>query len=115
MAEPYAIITEPPSAPTRRRVSSLWKGQTDGNDIEAENEKRFACLCRTVLKLGGYIVLLADVFMLNECLVAFCELGFDVMPYRYELMFSSDSVPNRSMFGFPKNAAQYDVLGKRAG
>lgn len=51
--------------------------------------------------------------MLNEWMVAFWECGFDGIAYSYAFVYSSESVPNQSMSGVPKIAAQYAVLGKR--
>lgn len=51
----------------------------------------------------------------NLCRFAFCELRFKVTPQPYAFVYSADSVPNRSMSGTSKNAAQHAVFAYRAG
>lgn len=113
-AKPDANTTKPPPALKHSRVSSLWMCRTNKNHIEEGAVERFACICKIIFNPGDYVVLLADFVRLNEWMVAFCELWIDGFLYPYACVYSSDSVPNQSMSGYPKKSAQYGGLANRA-
>lgn len=76
MAKTDTIITELPSAPNRNLVLAQRKRRTVRDETEAEHLKRPASMCKMTLNPGGYVIFLADFFMLNEWMVKFCGLDF---------------------------------------
>lgn len=110
-----AVFTEPPSAPNRSCISSAWKRCIEEDQVGKLDVTNSAYYCGRVLKPGGYIIHLADFFMVDEWLLAFRKSCFNVMPYPYVFMYSSETVPKRMVSGFPRNVVQYAVVAKCPG
>lgn len=65
----------------------------------------FAFFGIKLLKQGGYVILLADVPMMDEWILAFVKFGFFVMSNPFTFMYQTDFVPKMYVSGFAKNGA----------
>lgn len=56
----------PPCARSRRCISGLWRLFEDESEIIRQNVNDFVSYCKIILKSGGYAVVHADFFMIDE-------------------------------------------------
>lgn len=110
-----AIVTEPASASSRICIWGIWRCRIGEEEIDNEDVKLFAAFRKKIPKPGGYVVFLADIFMVDEWIVEFSEPGFNLMPYPYAFIYASETVPSRFVYGFPKDVEQHSVLAKSPG
>lgn len=80
-----AVVTEPPCAPSRSCISSLYRPHLKELEIDNNDVERFAEFCRKVLRAGSHAAILKDSYMISEGISAFGKSGFTVVPYPYAI------------------------------
>lgn len=87
-----AVVTEPPRVPKRSCIPWFSKVRTDGPETENEEVEIIEFFCKKVVKRGGYAVVLAHSYMIDEWILVSNKFEFIHMPYLKTFLYKADTV-----------------------
>lgn len=90
-----AVLTSPPSAPSSSCISGMFQAHIDKPEIDKEEATFFAKFYKLVLKLGGFIFILVEFYMIEAWIVLFSKCGFLVVSCLYAFVYNAETVPRK--------------------
>lgn len=104
------ITMDPRPAPSRSFFANIQQGLIYKAEVDSDEVQCFPLFCREIPKNGRVANLLAEIYMVSECMEAFAKAEFVAMPYPHTVFHSPTTVPDRSPSGLSRATVIYGVV-----